>query len=33
MEKIGTFFDGILDVIASFFVKILYFFDGLRVKD
>ena len=28
MEKITEFFDGILDVITSFFVKILYLFNG-----
>ena len=27
MESIRTFFDGILDVITSFFVKILYLFN------
>lgn len=28
MDSIKTFFDGILDVITSFFVKILYMFNG-----
>lgn len=28
MDKIREFFDGFLDLIASFFVKILYFFSG-----
>ncbi len=28
MEKLRTFFDGILDVITSFFVRILYLFNG-----
>ncbi len=28
-DAIHTFFDGILDVISSFFVSILFFFAGL----
>ncbi len=28
MDKIREFFDGILDVITSLFVKILYMFNG-----
>lgn len=28
MDKIRAFFDGILDVFTSFFVKILYLFNG-----
>ena len=29
MDALRSFFDGIMDVVASFFVRILYFFDGL----
>jgi len=28
MDRIRSFFDGIMDVIASFFVSILYLFNG-----
>ena len=28
MDKLKEFFDGIMDVISSFFVRILYFFNG-----
>ena len=31
MDSIRSFFDGILDVITSFFVKILYFFNRYTI--